>query len=254
MENDWVFDIRQYLGRSLFGPAQSDRQVFQNVLSSPARKILLYPVKPRQYHLEDSNERVLVACGEYPDSLYPVFRVDPWQEKKALAECDQRLESGLFLALYLDPVEENFSLDHPVVGQLMKRLEKKGSRCILNAGFVPWSHPAQWAALARRHPGVRFLILNGGQVNISGLLLSQAEAAFLENPNTWLEFAGVYRNDFVEFLVEKGVGERICFGSGAPRHHRLFELERLQSLKLDPPVRDKIFRENALRFLGISPS
>ncbi|MFC1743897.1 amidohydrolase family protein [Candidatus Riflebacteria bacterium] len=251
MQKDWVFDSRQYLGHSLFGKSQSERQIFKELLSSPIRKILLYPTKPKNYHLEDANNRVLLAASENRKSIFAVCRVDPWQGKKALVECEKHLFSGNFHALYLDPVEENFPLYHECVNRLMQLVMKLKSRVILNAGIDPHTHPGQWRHFTAKYPEIPFLILNGGQINISGLLLSQAENAFLENKNCYMEFAGVYRNDFVEFLVKKGMGDRICFGSGAPRFHKEFELERFKSLKLTAGVRKKIARENIMHFLGL---
>lgn len=73
-----------------------------------------------------------------------------------------------------------------------------------------------------------------------------------ENPNVSFDVSGVYRRDFIELLVEQAGEQRIVFGSCTPYMDMAFEITRVRAAHLEDEVKDRMFRVNILRILGIS--
>jgi uncharacterized protein len=60
------------------------------------------------------------------------------------------------------------------------------------------------------------MMTHGGQINIGGLGQRDAWLALSTCPNLYMQTSGVYREDFIEEVIE-GIGAgRVVFGSRAP--------------------------------------
>jgi predicted TIM-barrel fold metal-dependent hydrolase len=112
----------------------------------------------------------------------------------------------------------------------------------------------QIGELAGRHPEVTFVATSGGQINISGIALAEAETMLEEHPNVYMDTSGIYREDFIEDMAKRFGAGRILFGSAAPPLNRDLELRRAQWAHLPEEDLTLILGENArsLGFLGKS--
>jgi predicted TIM-barrel fold metal-dependent hydrolase len=125
---------------------------------------------------------------------------------------------------------------------------------VIVATGYPWvSEGLQVGDLARRHPHTTIVATNGAQINISGLGQRDALLALEESPNLVIQTTGVYREDFLEGVVERFGAGRVLFASGFPRFDPRLELLRVRwAPNLDEPSRAAILAGNAKRLLGLS--
>ena len=140
-----------------------------------------------------------------------------------------------------------FAIADPAVDALI------GGVPVIVATGYPWvSEGLQVGELARRLPQTTFVATNGAQINISGLGQRDAELALEANPNLVIQTTGVYREDFLEDVVERFGPERVLFASGFPRFDPRLELLRVQwAPNLDGRARTAILAGNAGRLLGL---
>ncbi|MGQ9600622.1 MAG: amidohydrolase family protein [Anaerolineae bacterium] len=245
-----IVDAHVFLGTSLFGYGQSLAKVCANMDRLGIDKAVLVPVKPRDYHLGPMNELVADAVQKYPDRFMGLCRVDPWQGEAALAEVRRGFEHLGACGLYLDPWEENFQVNHRIVIPLVEQAREYGKPVMLNAGHVRVSHPTQVGDLASRFPTVQFVACNGAQINICGILLSDARRMLEACPNVVIETAGTYREDFLEEIMTEVGEERVLFASRCPIYDQPFEMSRVRLAHLSESQKQKMWGLNAIRVFG----
>jgi len=138
---------------------------------------------------------------------------------------------GLLLSPVYDP--ESRLTD----AQLMRRIHHgraQGMPLMVECGLEHYSRPAQLAHFLERLVPRPVILTHGGQLNISGSDLSAASKLFEEYPQTYLETSGIYRQDFLEEMVQLLGPERILYGSGHPWMDEALELERVRILPVAP--------------------
>jgi uncharacterized protein len=121
---------------------------------------------------------------------------------------------------------------------------------ILATGYPFVSEALQVAELAHRHPETTFVATNGGQINISGLGQDDAFLALEACPNLYVQTSGVYREDFLEGVVERFGAERLVYASAWPWFDPRLELLRVRwAPNLGEDTRAAILGGNATRLL-----
>jgi predicted TIM-barrel fold metal-dependent hydrolase len=92
---------------------------------------------------------------------------------------------------------------------------------------------------------------HGGQLNISGLAQNDAFTALKDNPNLMMDTSGVYRQDFIEDVINDIDSRRVLFGSCSPQFDQEFELERVRSAtRGDEEARKRILAGNLLELIN----
>jgi len=184
-------------------------------------RAVVCPPRARGHGYDVENDRVASLVSAYPERLAGFARVDPLAPGAA-AEVERARGLGL-RGLFLHPWEDSFRITDPAVDRVVD-----GAPVLVAAGY-PWvSEGLQVGELARRHPETTFVATNGAQINISGLGQVDAQLALEENPNLHVQTTGVYREDFLEGIVERLGAERLLFASGFPRFDPRLELLRVQ--------------------------
>lgn len=126
---------------------------------------------------------------------------------------------------------------------------------VVDAGFEGFSRPVdlepflQW--FYDVFPERPCILTHGGQLNISGGHLSAASQLFQQYPQTILETSGIYRQDFLEEMLQILGPSRLIFGSGFPMMEERLELERIRILPVDETSYRAITCDNARRTFGI---
>lgn len=246
-----IVDAHVYLGTSLFGYGQSLQEVSDNVEHLGISKAVLVPVKPRDYHMGPMNELVANAVRKHPDRFLGLCRVDPWQGEAAVVEVQKRFEEHGACGLYLDPWEENFQANDKITYPIIEEAKRYNKPVVLNAGHARVSHPTQIRDIASQYPAMQFVACNGGQINISGMLLFEARRMLDACPNIAIETAGTYREDFIEEVVTEVGEDRVLFASGNPVYDQKFEMTRIQFAHLTEAQKEKLWEANALRIFGV---
>jgi uncharacterized protein len=191
--------------------------------------------RARGHGYDVENERVARLAAEHSDRLVAFARVDP------LAPVATTGASGLFL----HPWEDAFRVTDPAVDVVLD-----GRPVIVATGYPFVSEALQVAELARRHPETTFVATNGGQINISGLGQDDAFLALEACVNLYVQTSGVYREDFLEGVVERFGAERLVYASAWPQFDPRLELLRVRwAPSLGEDARSAILGGNATRVL-----
>jgi len=228
-----VVDAHAPFGPSLFGRTLSLPALLGEMDALGIDRSLLVPQKPPAYALEPANATARAAAAAHPEELDYWCRVDPWQGEDAASLLEEHLDAGA-VGLFLHPLEELFAIEDPLVDPLVRLCAERGRPVMVAGGHVRVSTAWQIGALAARFPEVTFVATSGGQINISGVALAEAETMLAEHPNVLMETSGIYREDFIEDMVARFGPERVVWGSGAPPYHRALELRRVWMAHLAP--------------------
>ncbi|MEX2542022.1 MAG: amidohydrolase family protein [Trueperaceae bacterium] len=246
-----TIDIHTHIGQSIYGYGQRPHELIARMDRLAIERAVVCPVQPIDYHLEPANDEVAAAVNEHPDRLLGFCRVDPRRGERAVEELRRAVSQLGLSGLFLHPWEEGYSVNDEKVVRVVGVAGELGVPVMIAAGYPWYSHPLQVADLARRFPRQKFLMTHGGQLNISGLAQQDAMTALSECPNILIEVSGVYRQDFIEGVVQGLGGERVLFGSNSPQMHQEFELERIHSVKVTAQARERILAYNARELLDI---
>lgn len=240
-----ILDCHAPFGDALFGPRVDVDGLLAELDELGITRATLVPQKPPGYHLEHANSQCLAAVKDHPTRLEYLCRVDPWQGERALGLLTDHLERGA-VGLFLHPLQELFQVDDPMVDPLVLLCEERGARVMIAGGHLRYSTAWQIGELAGRFPGVTFVATSGGQINISGIALAEAETMLAEHPNVLMETSGIYREDFIEDMVARFGAARVVWGSGAPPYDRRLELARGAWAHLSPEDRGTILAGRGL--------
>jgi predicted TIM-barrel fold metal-dependent hydrolase len=198
-------------------------------------RAIVCPPRARGHGYDLENARAAALAAEHPERLVAFARVDP------LAPVATADASGLFL----HPWEDTFRITDPAVDAILD-----GRPVIVATGYPFVSEALQVAELARRHPETAFVATNGGQINISGLGQDDAFLALEACPNLFVQTSGVYREDFLEGVVERFGAERLLYASACPRFDPRLELLRVRwAPAFGDDARAAILGGNATRVL-----
>jgi predicted TIM-barrel fold metal-dependent hydrolase len=247
-----IVDSLTYLGSSLFGHATSAHDVIGRLDEAHVDAAVVCPVKPRGYHLAEANDVVATAARNSDGRLVGFARVDPNLREDAVSELERALSELGLAGLFLHPWEESFRISAPLVDPVIEVAHRHGAPVIVASGY-PWvSEALQVGELARRFPDVNFIMTNGGQINISGLGQADAELCLSEHANVFIQTAGVYREDFLENIVETLGANRVLFGSAFPLMDPRLEILRIKWAHVSDEQKAQMLGGNALSLLGLS--
>lgn len=211
---------------------------------------VLQPMKPPEYHFEPENDRVAQLVERYPERFHSFGRIDPWRRENAEAEVTRIFEKLKLKGLFLHPQEEQFPLTHPVLRPIMELMKKYKKPVMFSGGHVRVSHPRQIEWLAAEYPDITFIATSGGQINISGLLMYDAEEMLTRCGNVYMETSGIYRRDFIELITKKLGAGRVLFGSGTPYFDQRFEMERIKTAEISEDERKMLLGGTAKELLS----
>lgn len=197
----------------------------------------------------EGNDLVLKAVAAHGDRLAGMAVANPWFGKPAEEEVRRALERGL-LGVCLDPVVQGFRLADHLVDPLLQAAADFGVPVYAPTGTAGIAEPFHLIELARRFPGVPFIMGHGGASDYYNDAVRGLEFA----ANVWLETS---RNGPANYALWKrsGVTDRVVFGSGAPEYIPAVEMETLRDVFTDPADQDKIFAKTIRRvFRGRLPA
>ena len=244
-----IVDSLTFLGEGLFGPSSTVDGLLAALDAAGVDRAVVCPARPPDYFLEPGNERVSDAVREHPDRLIGFARVDPNRADTAATEVLRALDGLGLSGVFLHPWEETFRASSAVVEPLIEIAQERGFPVIIAAGY-PWlSEGLQIGDLARRFPDVAFIATKGGQINISGLGQTDIELAMADCPNLSLQTAGVYREDFLEGIVERFGADRLLYASAFPLMEPLLEVERPRSKQVSEEALAAVLGGTAVRLL-----
>jgi uncharacterized protein len=244
-----IVDALTILGTSINGYRLKAEGLLASMDSNGIEKSMVAPVQPKTYRLEPENEAIAVTQLRYPDRFIGFCRIDPRQGEEAVTELRRCvLQLGL-KGLLLHPMEEGYTITEDHVVRLVKEAGSLGVPVIVAAGY-PWvAHALQIRSVAEQAEEATIIMSHGGQINISGLAQADAFLAMETCSNLSIGTNGVYRQDFLEECIDAFGPERVLFTSMAPVFHQGFELDRVNSVKMEESARPSVLGGNIIRIL-----
>lgn len=244
-----IVDGLTILGTSISGYRLGAEELLTSMDTNGIDKSVIVPVQPRTYHLEPQNEFVAVTQRRFPDRFIGFCRIDPRQEEDAITELRRCvLQLGL-QGLMLHPMEEGYTINDGYVVRLVKEAGSLGVPVVIAAGY-PWvAHALQIRSVAEQAEETTIIMSHGGQINISGLAQADAFLAMETCSNLYIGTNGVYRQDFLEECVDAFGSERTLFTSMSPVFDQGFELDRVNSIKMEEADRPSVMGGNMVRIL-----
>jgi uncharacterized protein len=229
-------DALAFVGPNLFGATQGNDALLSGSMEAGIDMTVAVTARPLEYRLEAGNDSVAALAEDHPESVRGLARVDP-NRSDAAAELRRCLRTLRLRGLFLHPWEEVFQVNDARVDPLLRVSAEFGCPVVVAAGY-PWvSEPLQIADAATRYPEVTFVLTNGGQFNISGLGQTDARLAMERSANTVLTTTGVYRQDFIESVVQELGAHRVMYAGGSPQFDREYELLRVSEATVSPDER-----------------
>jgi len=191
----------------------------------------------------EGNALIARAVAAHPDRFVGCAVANPWSGQGAVAELRHAFEGGMRV-LFLHPPVQGFQLSDPLVDPLIAVAQEHRAPVYAHTGTPVCAEPFQLAALARRHPEVRFIM---GHMGFADFWYDAVPAA-ATSENIWLETSLMDGGTIADAAERLGV-ERLVFGSAAPLSALGAEIEKISRLPLPQPDVERILRHNAERLL-----
>ncbi len=184
------------------------------------------------------------TCAAAAGGLLPVLDLDSGALGAALGE-------PFWCGLLLGKGGHGRTLDDPALEDLLAARGAAAMPIVVDCGRDAFSRPADLTRFLERAPERPIVLTHGAQLNISGGHLEAAAEIFAAHPWTVLESSGIYRQDFLEQMLEAIGAERIVYGSGHPLMHEALEVERIRLLPCATHERAAMLGGNAARLFGL---
>lgn len=244
-----IVDALMLVGENRFGPSLLLDDALATADSLGVDHIVAAPTRPMDYHLGPANDRLAEAAAGKGGRVTVLGRVDPTDGPRAVDEATRCLEGLSCAGLFLHPGEEAFPITKASVVMEVARAHR--APVVVATGLFALSEPMQVAQVATAFPDVNIAMTNGGNINISGLSMTDAWLALTSSPNLLVMTNGEYRQDFIERLARELEPGRVLFGSMAPVFDPAFEWKRIRSARMADEVRRGIEGESAKRLFGV---
>jgi predicted TIM-barrel fold metal-dependent hydrolase len=192
----------------------------------------------------EGNDTLLRWIGTWPDRFLGYAAANPWYGRRAVAELERAVASGLH-GLKLHPARQGFMLLEPLVEPLVTVAARRGIPVYVVTGVPTASMPLQLAELARRHPDVPFIMGRSGRTDFALDLIPAVQQA----PNLYVET--VYNPpSFLNTVIQTIGAERVLFASDAPMTHLPLEVEKLELIPVNAEAREAIMGGTIARLLA----
>jgi uncharacterized protein len=185
------------------------------------------------------NDAVLDACAGAGGRLVPFYFANPHRAPDAY-----RARAAEFRGLEVSPAVHGVGLADPRVAELVGVAAEFDHPVYTVCLDRPGAGVADLVGLARRFPGVSFVLGHSGIGNIDLYALTLIR----DQPNIVLETSGGYTCVAEAALTRLGA-ERVVFGSEYPLQHPAVELAKFQVLRLPPEQWRQVAWDNAHRLL-----
>jgi predicted TIM-barrel fold metal-dependent hydrolase len=201
-----LFDAHTHTGSNdPDGRTFSLDELVETMTSAGSRAVFFTMHEPSGY--PEANDRVLAEAEQANGLLVPFCRVNPHDD--AVGEARRCLDNGA-RGIKLHPRAEQFTLDHPAVGDLFALAEERGVPILTHAGRgIPalGKHVLQHAT---RHPGANVILAHAGICDLAWIWRRAPD-----HPNVFYDTAWWNPADLVT-LFSLVPPRQILYGSDAP--------------------------------------
>lgn len=191
---------------------------------------------------EPNNEYLLRIAKENKGKIIPFFTIDPSYHIEA--DIEQAVELG-YLGFKFNPLVHKVDFGADVLKGIYAVLDSHSMPLYTHITLNPASSIEALAGLAQNYKNINFVIGHMGYATADQLALSLAE----HRPNVYLE-TSVGSVLAFKCANERGLSQKLIFGSEFPAHEPFIEFEKLK-LTFSTHDLNLIGRDNAYSILGI---
>jgi predicted TIM-barrel fold metal-dependent hydrolase len=201
-----LFDAHTHTGSNdPDGRTFSLDELVETMSSAGSRAVFFTMHEPSGYPA--ANDRVLAEAERADGRLVPFCRVNPHDD--APAEARRSLDNGA-RGIKLHPRAEQFTLDHPAVGDLFALAEERGVPILVHAGRGIPALGRDVLQHATRHPGANVILAHAGICDLAWIWRRAAD-----HPNVFFDTAWWNPADLIT-LFSLVPPRQILYGSDAP--------------------------------------
>jgi uncharacterized protein len=201
-----LFDVHTHTGHADPDEFHQSPEELLGVLAEVDGRAAVFTLhEPAGY--SEPNDRVLAEAAASGGKLVPFCRVNPHAD--AVAEARRCLDAGA-RGIKLHPRAEQFTLDHPAVGDLFELAEERSVPIIVHAGRGIPALGRHTLEQAERHPGANVILAHAGISDLAWLWRHGEERTNLLYDTSWWT-----ATDLVALFTLVPPG-RILFGSDSP--------------------------------------
>lgn len=191
----------------------------------------------------------LSALERWPDRLLGMIKLNANNVKASMDALDRWVRDGSMIAVYFSGGSGDGALacSHPNFDPLVERIGELGAMIMQHTWRqtggkgkdVGTSTPEELAALAARHPNVKFVCAHAGGEWVQGI------RAIRNSPNILAETSGFDPiAGFIELAVRELGAERIIFGSHFPSRSLGTEYSKIFNAQISEREKKLIMGEN----------
>jgi predicted TIM-barrel fold metal-dependent hydrolase len=231
-----LFDAHTHLGQNdPDGMSQQPDELLSGIADSGAKGAFVFPMhEPDGYSA--ANDMVLEAASTSEAGLVPFCRVNP--DDGALAEAERCLDAGA-RGIKLHPRAEQFTLDHPVVAELVALAHERQLPVLIHAGRGIPALGAHAVELAGRFPEARLILAHAGICDLSWIW-----RAAPDHPNLLFDTAWWMPTDLVSLFTLVPPGQTV-FASDSPYGNTLISAAFQLRLAIEAGLSDEQIRSIA---------
>jgi predicted TIM-barrel fold metal-dependent hydrolase len=231
-----LFDAHTHLGQNdPDGMSQRPDELLSGIADSGAKGAFVFPMhEPDGYSA--ANDMVLEAASTSEAGLVPFCRVNP--DDGALAEAERCLDAGA-RGIKLHPRAEQFTLDHPVVAELVALAHERQLPVLIHAGRGIPALGAHAVELAGRFPEARLILAHAGICDLSWIW-----RAAPDHPNLLFDTAWWMPTDLVSLFTLVPPGQAV-FASDSPYGNTLISAAFQLRLAIEAGLSDEQIRSIA---------
>lgn len=214
----------------------------------------------------DGNDYTAGIVAAYPDRFVGLASVDPHKGDAAVTDLERALGELKLSGLKLHPVQQHFFPNERRFFPLYETCVAHGVPVIFHSGFaasgagmpggagltLEQACPIPWAdEVAANFPGLTIVLAHPAWPWVEHQI-----AVALHKPNVYLDLSGWLPRYIPEVLmreVNTRLREKAMFGSGYPYITPERWLADLDSILMRPDVLPLLFKENAMRVMGLTP-
>ena len=243
-----VIDAHNHLGGpdKGDGKSQSTDDILAAMDEAGIERAVVFPFNEAEPGISfcRTNDYIARAAAAHPDRLTGFCRLDPNAGDYAVRELVRCVEDLGLKGIKLHPSSQCFSLDHPVLAEILSAAQGLRVPVLFDTGKA-MSPPSGIAALAARFPELSFIMAH---INLLEESLKAAEAA----PNIYLGTTGYFNLRRLGEAVEKMGAQRFIMGSDSPYIKMKREVEKIDETPgLTGTGRDTVKGGTAMKVLGL---
>ncbi|HYB04290.1 MAG TPA: amidohydrolase family protein [Nitrososphaerales archaeon] len=251
-----IIDVNVHLAKSAYGPQQSAGALLRSMDKSGVQISLVSCFTPPDLSFERGNREIDSAVREHPTRLRGLVRVDPRQygSRNVLKKF---LQKKSFVGISLNPFEQSFKVNDPLVRPVYELAEESDSPVMLESGYPVVSLPLQIAEVAREFRKVDFIMTHAGQLLASGQSEADSFRAVVDYPNIYCETSQIILSGVGSFIEQvmhsrkNGSKHRIMFGSNAPQGELSVELMRVTEAAISDNEKRLVLSKNGKKLFKL---